>query len=134
MSKTEPMNTYMKNLLGGSDAFQENELQQLLMHDHNKVKKKEKTGNQKFENNLKYHTCKKLILNVDLVVKNFKGEVIVKEPLNNIKQIFSKDNENFESINQVVDELTQKIKHILVQRGSLKEEDNPEIKKVKKQS
>lgn len=51
----------------------------------------------KIENNLKYHTCKKLILNVDLVIKNFKGDVIV-QPLKNINQIFSSKGDNYEQI------------------------------------
>ena len=131
------MNSYMKNLQGGSDAFQENELQQLLIHDKkvNKTQRSFQTDNQdsrgaqefkdqkRLETNLQYHTCKKLILNVELVVKNYKGEIVIQEPLRDITQIFSKTSANYGKISQVAEELQTKIKHILVQRGCLKEEE-----------
>ena len=64
--------------------------------------------------NLQYHTCKKLILNVELVAKTYKGEIIIQEPLRDITQIFSKTSGNYEKISQVAEELQTKIKHILV--------------------
>ena len=51
---------------------------------------------------------------MELVVKNYKGEIIIQEPLRDITQIFSKTSGNYEKISQVAEELQTKIKHILV--------------------
>lgn len=125
--------TYIKNLWGGSDAFQEHELQELLITEK-KLKRSQPTLFEKTQegyeikdtskmdsinSNLSYQTCKKLIFKVELVVKNSRGEFLIKEPIDDISDMFSRKSAFFSKIKQVVDELETKIKHILKQRGIL---------------
>jgi hypothetical protein len=86
-------NTYLKNLFGGSDAFTNNELQDLLLQEKTLSKAQpqqtpvlEKTRTaieirDASSSNLSYESCKKLILQVELVIKNRKGEIVVREPI-----------------------------------------------------
>ena len=80
----------MSNLQGGNDAFQENEIQEILINERRIIKEKSNREDKgqnvnvkdaKYQNvlesNLQYHSCKKLILNVDLVVKDYKGQVLI---------------------------------------------------------
>jgi len=120
-------NTYIKNLYGGSDAFQENELQELLIAEK-KLKKSQANLFEKTEegyeikdtskmdsinSNLLYHTCKKLIFKVELVIKDSQGNFLIKEPIDDITDIFSEECAFFSKIKQVIEELETKIKHIL---------------------
>jgi len=49
--------------------------------------------------NLQYDTCKKLIFNADLVVKDSAGEILIREPVKNISHLFEGSCEHHEAIN-----------------------------------
>jgi len=72
------------------------------------------------------------VFNAELVIKDRKGSILGKYPVRNITEMIMKQKPIRELTLQVVEELKQKIGHILSQRGYLQE--NEAIPPVKRDS
>jgi hypothetical protein len=83
------------------------------------------------ETQASFDSCKKIIFNVEFIVKDTQGNCIVKAPIDDIGKVLSPEGPHHEKIVHVIDELENKIQHIFKTRGIIIENNKEDRHRVK---